>query len=177
MTGELSKQELKSPPGVFVPVYVTAKRRHAPMLLELRKAWPQIYFTARWPSVRDVASEQIKPAAHWLEDNAADALRSEVVIGFAEPEDDLNGSIWELGAAWRAGTPIFLVGENAGYKEWKFAKGIRRFHTMEAALEAVVDRIRYRETSEARILAAIASLRPPVAAERNGVIGEAEAKP
>ncbi len=158
----MNTSELNYPPGKFVSVYVTAKRRHSSMLLGLRTLWPQLYFTGRWPIVRDIASEQIRPASHWMQDNADDAARAQVFVGFAEPEDVLSTSIFEIGAAWNRGQLIFLVGQNEGYKEWTFATGIRRFATMDDALHQAMELIRYGKTDRDIILEAVGKLREDV---------------
>ena len=158
MTGDLSNQSLSIPPGRFVPVYVTAKRHHSDKLLALRDLWPHIYFTMRWPVVRNVPSEAARPAVHWVQDNADDIERSEYVICDSVPEDDLNGSIFELGIAWRAGKTIYLVGDNERYKEWKFAARVLRRGTLEQVLEEITASIAYRVNDAERIIAAIAAL-------------------
>ena len=62
----IPQQELSRPPSRRISVYVTSKRIHAAELLALRAEWPQLYFTARWPVVRDLSSEQARPASLWL---------------------------------------------------------------------------------------------------------------
>lgn len=159
MTGNNSKQEMSYPPGVYVPVYITAKRIHAPMLLDLRKDHPNIYFTARWPVVRDISSEQLRPARLWFQDNVADMTRAEAVIHYAEKDDLLSGSLVELGVAWAHGKDIYLCGENAGYKEWQAAPRIKHGLSIGDALTEIADRIRYRETDADRIMAAVKDTR------------------
>lgn len=152
MTGSLEKQEMQYPPGKFVSIYITSKRIHANQLLELRKNWPHLYFTAKWPVVRDITAEQARPAVHWLQDNVDDIVRSDVFMCFAETDDNLNGSIWEAGVAWAHNKPIYLVGENAGYKEWAHARNTRRIGSLESALSEVQDRLRYRKSDVEKIM-------------------------
>lgn len=152
------KNQLEYPPGRFVSVYITSKRIHAAKLLDLRAQWPRLYFTARWPIVRDIAAEQSRPARFWMRDNNDDMTRSEVVLCYAEKHDDLNTSIFELGNAWAHNKPIYLVGENEGYKEWQHAEGIQHFDKMETALQRITDRIRYRKTDAEAIMEQMSKL-------------------
>ena len=162
-TSILPKQEMIYPPGKYVSVYVTAKRIHAGMLLDLRKDWPHLYFTARWPIVRDISSEQSKPAHLWLQDNTDDIIRSDVVVFYAEPDDVLSGSIWETAVGWTHGKEIYLAGSNPGFKEWRFAPRVRCHLTdaesgktaracLDDALAAVTGRLRYQKSSADQIL-------------------------
>jgi nucleoside 2-deoxyribosyltransferase len=169
VTAELPKQELKIPPGRFVSVYITSKRIHADYLLSLRQEWPHLYFTARWPVVRNIPTEQNRPAAHWLQDNVGDMERAEVVVLLAHPDDDLSGSIFEAGIAWGMGKTIYLVGENRSYKEWKFAARIRRHPTMALALEEITRSIAYRPSDSDRIMEGIRGLSETVREEAEGL--------
>jgi len=130
-------QELKSPPSRFVTCYVTAKRIHSDMILDLRDHWQKIHFTAHWPVVRNLPTEHNRPAREWIVNNTDDIIRSETVLCFAHPADVLCGSIFELGIAYAHGKRIWLVGENEGYKEWRFAPRIRRAATLEVALTEI----------------------------------------
>lgn len=150
-TTPLETQRLEYPPGATVSVYITSKRIHAAKLLDLRPRWPYLYFTARWPIVRDIAHEQTRPAKFWLQDNEADMLRSEVVACYAEPEDELNTSIYELGKAVAHGKPIYLIGDNRHYKEWQFDRGIKHVGSLSTALQEITDRIKYRVSQADRI--------------------------
>lgn len=144
-------QALSSPPGRHINVYVTAKRIHAAELLALRADWPQINFTARWPVVRDIASEQSRPATLWLQDNVDDIIRSDAVVCHADEADELSGSIWEVGVAWAHGKPIYLTGRNKGFKEWRHARNTWHYERRETALHHIAARLRYDGSLENRI--------------------------
>lgn len=137
MTGALPKQEMTSPPGHFVSCYVASKLIHATKIMELRNAWPKIYFTARWPVVRDLPSEKMRPARHWLLDNVDDILRSQTVLVYAEKEDRLKTALVEVGIAWRSGIPIHLVGYHDDYAKWRNLPRITRHGTLDAALTSI----------------------------------------
>lgn len=158
MTGSLDKQEMNYPTGKYVSVYITSKRIHAAKLLELRERWTYLYFTARWPVVRDISFEQGRPARLWLRDNEDDMLRSDVVVCYAEKDDQLNTSIFELGAAYARHKPIYLVGNNLGFKEWQHAEGIQHFETMDVALQRITDRLKYRKSDADKIMEAVAGI-------------------
>lgn len=142
---------LSVPPGKFINVYVTSKRIHAAELLALRGNWEHINFTARWPVVRDISTEQSRPASLWLQDNVDDILRSDVLVCKAEKADMLSGSIWEVGVAWANGKPIYLVGDNAGFKEWRHATNTWHYEHMENALTHITARLRYDASGENRL--------------------------
>lgn len=148
-------QALHSPPGKFQSVYITSKRIYAPMLLELRKDWPTLYFTARWAVTRDIPSEQSKPANLWLRDNVDDIMRSEFVICYAQKDDVLvANSIWECGFAWAHGKPIYLVGENSAFKEWRSADRTWHYETLAGAFVHIINRTKYGQSSEDRVMQA-----------------------
>lgn len=144
-TESLPIQQMTSPPGMTIGCYVTAKRLHANRILDLREAWPKIHFTAHWPIVRDLPREHNRPAREWIINNVDDIIRAATVVCFAEPEDVLCGSLFELGIAWAHGKQIWLVGDNPGYKEWKFAPRIKRAATIDQALSEIVGLIKYKE--------------------------------
>lgn len=131
------KQELKTAPNVFVTCYVTSKRIHSGLILDLRDKWPKIHFTAHWPIVRNISTEHNRPAREWIVNNVDDIIRSQTVLCYAEKDDILCGSIFELGIAWAHGKQIWLVGDNPYYKEWKFAPRIHRRETLERALKDI----------------------------------------
>lgn len=141
----LEKQELVYPPDASVSCYVTAKRLHSNLILDLRDKWPQIHFTAHWPIVRDIAKEHNRPAREWIINNVDDIIRAQTVLCLAEEADVMCGSLFELGIAWAHGKKIWLVGENAGYKEWKFAPRIRRAATLDTALTEIMGLIKYKD--------------------------------
>jgi hypothetical protein len=150
--------EQNRPPGRFVRTYITSKRIHAAKLLALRDDHPLLYFTARWPVVRDISFEQARPAQLWFQDNVDDALRSEAFVCHAEKDDLLSGSLVELGIAWHAGLPIWLSGENEGFKEWKHAPRIRHVASIDQALKEVADLGCYDNNDANRILTTIRDL-------------------
>lgn len=137
MTGTLPTSQVTAPPGRYASAYVSAKRIHAPMLVAIRKDWPRVNFTARWPVVANISSEHARPARLWLRDNIDDIARSDHFVAFAEQTDELNGTIFEAGCAAILGKPIFVAGNCPGFGKWQFFENATRFPTLDAALTAV----------------------------------------
>lgn len=147
---------LTQQPGRYVTCYITAKRIHSRELLDLRKDHPSIHFTASWPVVRDISTEQSTPARIWFRNNVDDILRAKTFVCYARPEDVLNESLVELGVAWAHRIPIWLAGENEGFKEWKAAEGIRHGVSRDQALKEIADTIRYDRSDAERYTKALA---------------------
>ncbi len=143
MTGLLPEQVMKAPPTVFMSCYISAKLIHAHKLVELRGNWPKIYFTAHWPLVAVLPSEQAKPAKLWQQDNTDDILRAETFLLYADPHDELKGSLFEAGIAWMAGKQIYLAGENKAFGGWSHADRVTHFTTIESALKTISKKLDY----------------------------------
>lgn len=126
MTGNLDNQSMKAPPGKFVSVYVTAKLIHAHMLVEIRKEWPKLYFTARWPLTAVLPSESAKPATLWTQDNETDMSAARVVVGYSHEDEasPLKDPLWELGEAHAMRKPIYLVGPVERFGKYAFCSSI-----------------------------------------------------
>ena len=105
--------------GKKIRVYTTAKVIHAEMLKNIRPKWDEIYWTARWPVTVSLSTEKVKPIVYWLNDNIDDVVRSDYVILYAEPSDRLNISLGEIGVAIAHGKPIYFVGKNKTFDNWR----------------------------------------------------------
>lgn len=170
---DLTQQELKAPPDKFVGLYITAKLIHAEMLRDIRKDWPHIYFTARWPLTARLPAEQTKPTRLWTRDNLTDILAAECVLGYADKDDDLRTVNWELAIAWAHGKEIYLVGPREKFGDYAFAERVHRYEELETALKAVSQRIRYQQNHFTQIMDAIEDLRGELMHEPSGP-GEAD---
>jgi hypothetical protein len=143
-------QELGSPPGTFVSVYITAKLIHSTMLVDLRKNWPKLYFTARWPLTAHLPSEQAKPASLWTRDNEDDIKRADVVLGYAHPDDRLKAALTELGYAHAHGKAIYLAGPTEAFGDYAYCSSVvKRTERLEIALQTISDRLNYVPHAEA----------------------------
>lgn len=144
-----SPNAISSPPDRWVSCYVASKKRHAPFLTGLRKDWPKIRFSARWPLVAYLPSEESRPARHWQDDNLSDLLGSEVFLIYAEAADKMQNALFEAGIAWAHQKPIYVVGKDADggdHPDFKNLRGRPRVHMMPnltRALEAIAMRARY----------------------------------
>jgi hypothetical protein len=150
-TREATPNALTSAPDRWVSLYVAAKLRHAPMLVEVRKSWPKIRFSARWPLIATLESESNRPARHWQDDNLADMMTSEVVLIYAEPGDHLQNALFEAGIAWQMGKKIWLVSakltedsfEHPDFKNLRGRPRVRLVSNFEKALEEIAKLAEY----------------------------------
>jgi hypothetical protein len=117
---------MTAPPGKYVSLYITAKLIHSHMLADLRKDWPSIYFTARWPLTAQLPSEQAKPAALWTRDNETDMLAAQAVMGYSHIGEStpLRDPLWELGEAHAHRKPIYLVGPIERFGKYAFCSSV-----------------------------------------------------
>lgn len=118
-TSALPVQEYTPP--AEARVYVVSKRKHAARLLHLRKEFPGVYFTARWPLSVLQGSEELRPASQYMEDNFDDIQRSGYVLAYVEDGEHLKHGLTELGYATAWGKQIWLVG-------WKQEEGSVEIH-------------------------------------------------
>ena len=140
MTGNPPDQVMTGPPGKYVSVYITAKLIHAHMLVEIRKEWPRLYFTARWPLTAVWPSERAKPSALWTQDNETDMAAARVVVGYSHEDEatPLRDPLWELGEAHAMRKPIYLVGPIERFGKYAMCSSIAgRFDKLTAALWAI----------------------------------------
>lgn len=119
----------------MIRVYTTAKVIHATMLKEVRAKYDGIYFTARWPLVANISSENVRPVVYWLNDNFDDISRSDYVIIYAEPHDVLKTSLVEIGWAMAHGKIVYCVGNNAQFEPWNAM--CRRVGTFDEAIKRI----------------------------------------
>jgi len=140
VTGSLPQQEMTAPPGKFIAVYITSKLIHAKMLVDIRKDWPRLFFTARWPLTAQLPSEAAKPATLWTLDNETDMAAARVVVGYSHEEEasPLRDPLWELGEAHAMRKPIYLVGPIERFGKYAFCSSVAgRYLTLETALKAI----------------------------------------
>lgn len=153
--------QMTAPPGKYVSLYITAKLIHAHMLVDIRKDWPGIYFTARWPLTAVLPSEQAKPARLWTTDNEIDMSAAQVVLGYSHDDEvtPLRDPLWELGEAHALRKPIYLVGPIERFGKYAHCSSvIGRFERIESALKAISQRSNYDSHAD-RLSAEIHQLR------------------
>lgn len=76
-----------------IKVYVSAKIEHAPMLAGLHV--DGFHINARWIEMAESGRRRLKPVTHWQQENFDDIRAAHFFILYAEPADELKGSIGE----------------------------------------------------------------------------------
>lgn len=105
-------------------VYTASKLPHAPKWLDLRHAWTEIQFTARWPDLVGLIPDQEEAArVFWLQD-IQDVRTADVVMVYAEHDDHLRGALVEAGAALAFGLRVLVVGQHPDYGTWQYHPGV-----------------------------------------------------
>lgn len=141
--GELQFEEnLTSGSGNLHPisVYTASKLHHAPLWRRLAIAWPEIHFTARWPTNfvgpegRPLYPEDSPAHAQvfWQQD-LQDIENSNVLLCYAEGSDVLRGALVEVGVALALSRHVIVVGENDCYGTWQFHRNVLRVKDLPAA--------------------------------------------
>ncbi len=90
-----------------IKVYISAKLEHAAKLAALR-------INARWIEMADLGRKRMKPVTHWQQENFDDIAAAHFFILYAEPSDQLKGSLFEIGYAVGIGKRCWIAG--AGIK-------------------------------------------------------------
>jgi len=91
-----------------IKTYISAKLSHAKMLAALSP--DGFHINARWIHMADAGREKLKPVSQWQQENFDVIDLAHVFILYVEPSDDLNGSIFEIGYAVRAGKLCWVAG-------------------------------------------------------------------
>lgn len=99
-------------------VYTASKIRHAAMWRRYRDEFPKIDFTARWINIPDGVPDHSESTTfqneeqrklHWIQD-VQDVRRSDWVLAYKEPIDELHGTQFECGIAVGLGKLVIVVG-------------------------------------------------------------------
>ncbi len=118
-----------------IRVYGASKLSHSQMWIELRKRYPRIHFTARWPFFTGILEDTEEQAKHFWLDDEADIRQADCVIVYADSEaEKLRGALVEAGIAIGLGKKVFVVGEHPDYGTWQFHPLVVRVKSVEAAL-------------------------------------------
>lgn len=133
----LPLQANTAPPREYVSVYIIAKLIHAKTLVDIRKDWPKLHFTARWPLTAQLPTELGKQARLWTQDNEDDLIRADTVVGFTDPEEatPLGDPLWELGMAHAHRKPIYLAGPIERFGKYAHCKSVERRFVGGSALD------------------------------------------
>lgn len=122
----------------MIRVYTASKLHTAEIWKELHKAWPEVYFHARWLKHIDLGTEDGPARAHefWLQDEE-DVLSSDAVLVYGRPGEKLAGALVEAGMAIAWGIPVVVVGEHPDYGTWQYHPRVTRVSTLEEARDTL----------------------------------------
>lgn len=130
-----------------IKIYIASKMCHAAKFIDLRDAYPDLIFTARWPQYAALASEAQRPVYEWMGNNFSDVRNGDCVVVYAEKGEELKGALVEIGVAMAYNRPIFVVGEHRSYSKWQFNQiHCTRVSTLDAAMKSI--RIMFRGKPE-----------------------------
>lgn len=159
-------------------IYVTSKRRHAPLLLDRLKSAEAVHVVSRWMHL--VGLGKPRPAPHWMQENFDDIVSADAVVVWAQMDDELRLSIGEVYFALAHGKPIFAVGQhvenvdgtgqpglafNRDYADWMHYPTVRRVESLEQAVVEIKemltrsDRLDQLADGQRRLEAAVHELR------------------
>lgn len=103
-----------------IKVYVTSKRRHAPLLLRRLSAAPGVHVVSRWMET----THREKLPVHYMPENFDDIVSSHVVLVYAELGDRLRQSIGEVYYGLAHSKPIFVVGQRVDNADGSGVPGV-----------------------------------------------------
>lgn len=91
-----------------IKVYISAKLEHAAKLAALQV--DGFHINARWIEMADLGRKRMKPVTHWQQENFDDIGAAHFFILYAEPSDQLKGSLFEIGYAVGIGKRCWVAG-------------------------------------------------------------------
>lgn len=109
-------------------VYTASTLRHGIMWKELRRQWPEIYFTSRWlDTYQDWGGESIDAICRAAWDAIEqDVASSRFILCYADNTDLLRGGLIEVGMGLICQKTIIVVGNHVSYGTWQYHKLVRR---------------------------------------------------
>jgi nucleoside 2-deoxyribosyltransferase len=107
---------------VSIKVYTASKLTEAQRWRDLREAWPEVDFVARWPfmHVGNVPDDSPSCAKVFWQHDLADVAAADVVLVYGAPEHHLRGALVETGMAIALGKWVIVVGEHEDYGTWRW---------------------------------------------------------
>lgn len=116
-------------------VYPASKVKHAQKWIDLQESESYLFFHARWLKASKKEADFNNGAfAHLWEMCQEDVQSADVVLIYAEEGDRLKGAFVEAGMALAFGKKVLAVGCQG---TWVHHKNVRRFDTLEQALEDI----------------------------------------
>lgn len=120
-------------PPTPLRIYGASCLSHANSWQDIFRKWDEFHWTARWPDITQGLPQAapLSPASYesiWAMD-LRDIEDSDVVMLFANLQDNLRGAIFEAGYGYACGKLLLLCGENQGFGTWQFSAGTLRVKT------------------------------------------------
>lgn len=115
-------------------IYTASKLNKAHLWRDLVSAWPEVTFTARWPTLHvGVTPDEPCYAKVFWQHDLEDVLAADGVLLYAEPEDHLRGALVEAGMAIATGRFVVVVGEHDDYGTWQYHPLVYKVGDLESA--------------------------------------------
>lgn len=123
-------------------VYTASKIYRAAAWRVFREMHSDLFeFTSSWVLDNEIEKNDGDPDAckrGWVK-NIEDVVKSDYLIAWASPDDELSGTLVEIGAALALTTKVILVGECKRFSTWQHhPQVIGQFTTLEEALLCIL---------------------------------------
>lgn len=119
-----------------IHVYTASKPFRKKMWLALSETLPpDVVFTSSWIKEGFILDESdpVQCRRGWIK-NIADVMSSDFLICYAEKDDELSGTLVEIGVALGCGTPVVLVGNCDRFATWQHHPIVGRAANIEEGL-------------------------------------------
>lgn len=118
----------------MIRVYTASKLSAAPVWDQLSKAWPSVFFHARWLKHSEIKTPDTDAhaAEFWVQDEE-DVRNADAVLVYARHGEHLKGALVEAGVAIALNIPVIVVGEHPDYGTWQYHPGVTRVADLSAA--------------------------------------------
>ena len=118
-------------------IYIASRMHHAPVWRNLYALYPDIHVESRWPFLEPFIDPTPANAAKFWEDDLVDISHSDYLIVYAESGEKLRGALVEAGMALALGIPVLLIGDSDSNGTWQHLKLVKKFPTLEAAINYI----------------------------------------
>lgn len=119
-------------------VYTASCLRHADGWKYMANDNQEIEWVARWPTEHCSNVPDNSAFARWFwSQDFEDVARADVVLVFAEGNDNLRGALVEAGIGIALHKRIIVVGEHVSYGTWQYHPSVVRVKDLPDALETL----------------------------------------
>lgn len=108
---------------MLIKVYITAKLEHAHKLAQLNP--DGFHINARWIEMSERGRQRNKPVSHWQQENFDDIIAAHFFLFYAEPGDELKGSIGETFFAMAHNKKVWIAGNASSVNDENWGVGIK----------------------------------------------------